>query len=59
MMGAKGGETVVLRSFAEQPVQSAELLGYGPVPFRHTLGLLVVSLPDRLPSLCANTLKIR
>ncbi len=59
MMGLKGGETAVLRSFAEQPVSSVELLGVGPVPFEQSLGILAVKLPDRLPALCANALKIR
>nr|AHF24008.1 alpha-L-fucosidase [uncultured bacterium Contig1756] len=59
MMGAAPGEAVVLRSFAEQPVQSVELLGCGPVPFRQEFGLVTVSLPEKLPSMCANTLKIR
>ena len=59
MMGAAGGDTVALRSFAEQPVSSVELLGVGPVPFSQELGVLLVRLPDRLPSICANVLKIR
>ncbi len=59
LMGAKGGDTVTVRAFAEQPVESVELLGYGPVPFRQDFGVLVVSLPDRLPAFCANVLKIR
>ena len=59
MMGARGGDTVVLRSFADTPVQQVELLGYGPVPFRQEFGLLVISLPENLPALCANALKIR
>jgi alpha-L-fucosidase len=58
LMGAKGGETMALRSFADQPVRSVELLGAGPVPFTQEFGVLLVSLPERLPSLCANTLKI-
>ena len=58
MMGAADGEAVTLRSFAEQPVSSVELLGCGPVPFKQEFGVLVVQLPDRLPSCCANTLKI-
>ncbi len=58
MMGASGGETVALRSFADQPVSSVELMGAGPVPFTREFGILLVRLPDRLPSLCANTLKI-
>ncbi len=59
LMGAKGGETVTLRSFADQPVSSVELLGYGPIPFEKAFGVLAVSLPDRLPAFCANALKIR
>ena len=59
MMGAQAGEAVVLRSFADQQVSSVELLGYGAVPFKQEYGLLVVSLPEKLPSACANTLKIR
>ena len=58
MMGAHGGDTVVLRSFAEQEVRSVELLGYGPVPFRKEFGVLTIALPDQLPALCANALKI-
>ena len=59
MMGASAGETAVLRSFADQPVSSVELLGYGPVPFKQEYGVLVVSLPEKLPAICANALKIR
>ena len=57
-MGAQGGEAVALRSFADQPVRSVELLGAGPVPFTQEYGVLLVSLPERLPSLCANALRI-
>ena len=58
LMGAAAGETVTLRSFAEQEVHSVELLGAGPVPFAKDFGVLAVQLPERLPSLCANPLKI-
>lgn len=58
-MGAKGGDTVLLRSFAEQTVESVELLGYGPVRFHQEFGVLMVKLPDVLPVPCANALKIR
>ena len=58
LMGAANGETVALRSFADQEIRSVELLGVGPVPFVQEYGILLVRLPDRLPSLCANTLKI-
>ena len=59
MMGAAGGETMTLRSFSDRKVESVELLGCGPVPFTQELGILLVSLPEKLPSLCANVLKIR
>ena len=59
LMGAKGGETLTLRSFGDQEIHSAELLGYGEVPFRKEFGVLLVRLPDRLPAFCANVLKIR
>ncbi len=58
MMGAAGGDAVTLRSFADQQVRSVELLGVGAVPFAQNFGVLTVQLPDRLPSICANTLKI-
>ena len=58
LMGARGGETLALRSFRNQEIHGAELLGYGPVPFRKEFGVLLVSLPDRLPAFCANALKI-
>lgn len=59
MMGARDGDVVTLRSFAEDDVQSVELLGYGPVPFRKEFGVLVVQLPEKLPTFCANALRIR
>ncbi len=59
MMGASAGETAVLRSFADMPVHSVELLGCGPVPFKQEYGVLIVSLPEKLPAMCANALKIR
>ncbi|MBR4576876.1 MAG: alpha-L-fucosidase [Clostridia bacterium] len=58
MMGAAGGDAVTLRSFADRQVRSVELLGVGAVPFAQNFGVLTVQLPDRLPSICANTLKI-
>jgi alpha-L-fucosidase len=58
LLGAKGGETVTLRSFAEQEVSGVELLGAGPLEFRKDYGVLVAKLPAKLPCICANTLKI-
>ena len=59
MMGATGGETAVLRSFAGEQVVSVELLGHGALPFQQEYGVLVIRLPEKLPSICANALKIR
>lgn len=59
LMGAKAGETVVLRSFADEDVHSVELLGYGPLSFTKEFGVLVTALPEKLPVFCANVLKIR
>lgn len=59
MMGAKGGETVTIKSFADDEVSSVELLGFGNVPFRKENGELTVTLPATLPTFCANTLKIK
>ena len=59
LMGAAGGESLALRSFPEDGITEVELLGVGPVPFKKEFGLLLVSLPEKLPSLCANVLKIR
>ena len=59
MMGAAAGDTVVLRSFAEDEITSVELLGYGPVAFKKEYGVLVVQLPETLTSICANVLKIK
>ena len=58
-LGAAAGEALVLRSFAEQEVKQVELLGVGAVPFRQEYGVLVVQMPEKLPSICANVLKIR
>ena len=57
-LGAAPGEALVLRSFAEQEVKSVELLGAGAVPFRQEFGLMTVQLPEKLPSICTNVLKI-
>ncbi|MBO2516683.1 MAG: alpha-L-fucosidase, partial [Clostridiales bacterium] len=58
MLGAKDGQAAMLRSFADQKVKSVTLLGCGAVPFRQEFGLLTVSLPEKLPLFCVNTLKI-
>lgn len=58
-MGAKGGETLVIRSLAGREVSSVELLGVGKVPFRKEFGVLTVQLPEKLPTDYVATLKIR
>lgn len=58
LMGARGGETLTLRSFGAQEIHAVELLGCGPVPFKKEFGVLLISLPERLPAFCANALKI-
>ena len=58
-LGAAGGMTLTLHSFAEQLVSAVALLGAGPVPFRQELGVLAVQLPDQLPVDFVPTLKIR
>ncbi len=59
LLGAKGGETVALRSFAEDDIRSVELLGYGPLEWKKDFGVLVAKLPEKLPCICANTLRIQ
>ncbi len=58
LLGAKGGETVTLRSFAEEDVKGVELLGCGPLEWKKDFGVLVVKLPEKLPCMCANALKV-
>ena len=59
LMGAKPGTTAVLRSFADQKVESVRLLGAGEVPFRQEMGVLLCQLPEQLPLFAANGLAIR
>lgn len=48
----------VLKSFDQEQIQSVELLGYGAVEFKHDFGVLVVQLPEKLPTEYTNCLKI-
>lgn len=59
LMGLQGGQTAVLRSFAQDRVAAVRLLGCGPLPFAQSYGALTVPLPERLPCRCANALEIR
>ena len=58
MLGARGGETAVLRSFSDRRIADVRLLGAESVAWKQEMGLLLVSLPEKLPSLCANALQI-
>ncbi len=58
MMGAKAGETVILRAFADREVKAVRLLGVGDVPYRKEFGVLAVKLPERLPTKYVNALEI-
>ncbi len=58
LLGAEGGETLTLRSFAEEDVKSVELLGCGTLEWKKDFGVLVAKLPAKLPAMCANTMKI-
>ena len=59
MMGASGGDTIALHSFADRALRSVELLGCGPLPFRQEHSVLRLRLPEKLPVFCVNTLKLR
>ena len=51
LMGAKPGESAVLRSFNDgEQVRSVRLLGVGEVPFVHQFGVLTVQMPEQLPT---------
>lgn len=51
LMGARPGESVVLRSFNEgERIRSVRLLGAGELPFAHSFGVLTAPLPERLPT---------
>ena len=58
MLGARGGETAVLRSISDRRIADVRLLGAESVAWKQEMGLLLVSLPEKLPSLCANALQI-
>ena len=57
-MGAKGGDTLNIRSLASEKIGSVSLLGFGPVAFDLTDGCLRLTLPDVLPVEYVNVLKV-
>ena len=39
-------------------MKGVELLGYGSLEFRKDFGVLAAKLPEKLPAMCANALKV-
>ena len=59
IMRPKMGKTAVIKSLKEdEHVNSVRLLGYGSLTFNQYSGVLVVDLPDKLPSPYSNALEI-
>lgn len=59
LMGAKAGQSAILRSFNEgERVRGVKLLGMGNAEFSHQFGVLTAKLPATLPSEYVNVLAI-
>lgn len=58
MMKASGSQTAVIRSMEKERVRGVRLLGYGPVAFARSFGVLTVQLPGMLPTKYTNCLAI-
>ncbi len=58
LMNAKPGASIALSSFAGTHVSSVHMPGAGVLEFKQALGLLVVKLPERLPTKYVNMLEI-
>ncbi|MGI5894415.1 MAG: alpha-L-fucosidase [Candidatus Merdivicinus sp.] len=58
VMKVPSNGTVVLRSFAETPIECVSLLGGGLLEFEQKYGILTVKLPEKLPTEYINCLKI-
>ena len=58
IMQAPESHVCVVKSFAQEEIKSVELLGYGEVEYKHAYGVLVVQLPEELPTEYTNCLKI-
>ena len=59
LMKAPENRVAVIKSLGKEQVQEVSLLGYGPVKFEQAFGVLIVSLPEKLPSNYTNCLEIR
>lgn len=59
MMSQKVGKTTIIKSLTEgEHVRAVRLLGYGAVEFMQYSGVLLINLPDKLPTPYANALEI-
>ena len=59
MMRAPENRVAVVKTFTEEEkIQKVSLLGYGEVPFAQNFGVLTVKLPDEMPTLYVNCLKV-
>ena len=58
LMNAENGDTAVLESFGESRVTRVSMPGAGPLPFETAMGLLLVKLPEKLPTEYVNLLVI-
>ena len=59
LMGAKPGQTVVLKEFANASVSSVRLLGAGEIEFTKAYDVLCVKLPEQLPTEYVNCIAIK
>lgn len=58
LMKSPENRTAVIKSLQKKKVQKVKLLGYGPVKFEQSFGILIVSLPEKLPTKYTNCLEI-
>lgn len=59
MMSQKVGNVAVIKSLTEgERVYTVRLLGYGKVDFKQYSRVLIINLPDQLPTPYVNTLEI-
>ena len=58
-MAAPKNRIAVIKTFTpEENVTSVRLLGYGPVDFTQEHGVLIVKLPEKLPTEYTNCLAV-
>jgi len=58
LLSAEGGEAAVLKSFTNEKISNVTLLGYGEVEFAVNYNVLIVNLPNKLPTEYVNCLKV-